>query len=410
MSHVQATLAALSSARGKDKLQVLRAQRTVSLEEVLRYTYSKEYVYGLKVAVPASYDGCTDLSQEDRNLLDALAQRKLVGNDARVAAQSAIADNTLLAFIINKDLRIGMQAKSVNIALAVEGQKPVIPTFDVQLAKAVPLAKIKFPVYAETKYDGVRVIAQIAGGVVTLRTRNGKRIYLPMLEDALSAAPSGVLDGELVFKAGASCDRTTVSGLVTSAMVTPVVNEDIMFIVFDHLTSEEWEKQACYRGYTARRRSAWAVVMSDVASKYVSLSGATCCKSAAVVSDVYDSHIAAGMEGLILKQPDHCYSFKRSADWAKMKETKTADLVCSGTTEGTGKFAGMIGALECFGAVEGADVVVKVAGLTDEMRGKPESFFKGQLIEVAYNTLSVDKSTGQASLFLPRFKCVRDDK
>jgi len=118
-----------------------------------------------------------------------------------------------------------------------------------------------------------------------------------------------------------------------------------------------------------------------------------------------------GYEGLVLKYPEHKYTFKRSKDWIKVKEVKHADLRVVDIREGTGKYKGMIGGLVCVGEVEGHRVRVAVgSGLSDIQRSLDDIEFIQETVEVLYNTVIQDSVTLEWSLFLPRFVQVRFDK
>ena len=129
------------------------------------------------------------------------------------------------------------------------------------------------------------------------------------------------------------------------------------------------------------------------------------------VNSLFEKVLADKQEGLILKSDKHRYSFKRSADWVKLKDILTADLQCVDIIEGTGKYEGMIGALVCEGFIDGVLVKVNVgSGLTDCQRSDHWSEYISHTIEVKYNSLIQDSVTKEWSLFLPRFVTVRFDK
>jgi ATP-dependent DNA ligase len=80
-----------------------------------------------------------------------------------------------------------------------------------------------------------------------------------------------------------------------------------------------------------------------------------------------------------------------------------------GTEEGTGKYAGMLGAIIC----ESSDGVVKTrvgSGFSDKQRKELTSEdLIGRIAAVKYNMRSVDKQ-GNHSLFLPIILEIRTDK
>ena len=100
---------------------------------------------------------------------------------------------------------------------------------------------------------------------------------------------------------------------------------------------------------------------------------------------------------------------KRSKTQIKFKAELDADLLCVGVEEGTGKYAGKIGALK----LESADGIIKCkvgTGLSDADRNHPPETYLDKVIAIVYNARIVDISTGIESLFLPRFIEVREDK
>jgi ATP-dependent DNA ligase len=129
----------------------------------------------------------------------------------------------------------------------------------------------------------------------------------------------------------------------------------------------------------------------------------------ATAQALYQEKLDEGEEGLILKDPEGPWEDKRVKHQVKMKAELEADLLCTGTTAGTGKYTGMIGALE----VRSADGAVKCSvgtGLSDEERRSDPSEFVGKVLAVKYNALITDKKTKAKSLFLPVFVEIRLDK
>jgi len=411
---LQKLLTKLSTLTGAAKVRCLAAglkDPELALDTVMTLTYAPTRTYGVTLPVPKSFKGVKPLSTADYRLLDSLADRRASGDYAKKRAAEAAGLNPLMAFIINRDLRIGMGVASINKAYRIEQGRDLIKTFKCQLAKKAEPAKMTYPVWVEPKLDGVRVLARL-GQRVELYTRQGKQIYLPELEQWLQDANlDGLLDGELIYNDGAtSADRSKISGAVLTAMHEGYVNESkLTFKVFDYLTVSEWVLQVGSEEYEDRREEV-ARIIKHLGTDKVSLVPVTKCHTPAEVNACYEAAITAGTEGIIVKRPKHVYAFKRCADWGKMKAVNTADLRCVGFKVGKGKYQGQIGALACEGVVDGVQVSVHVAGLTDEQRKAPMTTFLGKTIEVAYNSVTTERVTGNKSLFLPRFVCVRIDK
>ena len=133
----------------------------------------------------------------------------------------------------------------------------------------------------------------------------------------------------------------------------------------------------------------------------------------------YNELLQRGEEGAVLKNLDGIWKDHTSPNQVKMKVKDPADLLCVGTyahsktsikrgskTIDTSKWIGGLN-------LESADGIIKVntgSGLVDADRAKDPSEYIGKIIELEYNEITDDKSTGQKSLFLPIFKCIRIDK
>ena len=104
------------------------------------------------------------------------------------------------------------------------------------------------------------------------------------------------------------------------------------------------------------------------------------------------------LEGLVLKKADEKYEFRRSKFWCKVKDWFSADVKVIGVEEGTGKYAGMLGAL----IVDFNGVSVRVgSGYSDAQR---EWFFENppEIIEVEYKMITKDGSMQHPSFVKER--------
>jgi len=399
----------LRAANGRtEKEAILRSTATELDRRMFRYAYDKLLSFGLKFN-DVEHQTLFPPTEEDFALLDRLSSRELSGAAARKAVvHHAQEFGGLVMLVCNKDLDCGASATTINNVFP-----STVPQFKLQLAKEQPLSKIRFPCFVETKYDGVRLAIINRAGKVTFRTRNGKYVKLPILQEYLEGCDKRnyMLDTEVTLASGKMEDRTKVSGMITSAMRGGAIYENLLlFNVFDTLPLHDLDTSTCALDYTTRRVFVHGAV-AELECPQLQVAQAFECANAAEVEAVYAKHIAQGFEGLILKHAHSSYTFKRTTDWTKMKETKTADLVCTGVVPGAGKYQGEIGALICEGTVE--DVVVHVkagSGLTDLQRRLPLHTYIGRVIELKYNTVITDKVTGRHSLFLPRFVTIRDDK
>lgn len=390
---------------------ILRAKADTFDKKMFQYAYHPDRMYYLKFN-HIDYDTLQPFSDMDKVILDRLLARDIVGNNARdIVEDHCHMYGDLIKLICNKDLDCGVSATTLNKVFG----KNFIPQFKVQLATEVPLEEVSLPILGQLKYNGVRVTALIHDGNITLKTRNGKVFEYPALEEYLRCIPRDVMiDGELTDLENKH--HQGVSGIVNSAIKGTPISKELIFNVFDTMELDEFEAQDCCLSYKVRfdrlkeHVNYLYATLEDEVKSLVKLADTYYFNTHADINAKFNEVLGMGLEGLILKREDHKYMFKRSKDWIKMKAIKTADLRCSGIEEGTGKYLNAIGALQCYGEVEGQEVEVNVgSGLSDAQRFYDPAEFIGNLIEVKYNSLIEDKTTGKLSLFLPRFVTVRGD-
>ncbi len=391
--------------------EVILSRASELEQRVFNYAYDYNKVYHLK---QVGLINLANLGEPDENLFTFLDFTMLNPGMTPGQKRDALEEyckhhGDLAKLIVRKDLDVGATAKTVN-----KVHPGLIPVFNVQLAKEVPLEEVEFPCIAQVKYDGVRlIIIKHYDNRVEFITRNGKKVNLPVLA-AKVANISGngfVLDCEATLETGKVEDRTQISGKINSAMHGSIINEsNIVLNVFDALLLTDFNSQVCYSEY--RNRYAYMVALLQTIRDNQLVPATTVeCSTKETVQALYEGVIEEGYEGLILKHNEDKYQFKRSKQWIKMKEIKEVDLICYDYHEGEGKYEGMIGALLCEGKVEGKQVKVAVgSGLTDQDRQRDPIEFMAEKLEIKYNTVIQDSTTGEWSLFLPRYVRVRFDK
>lgn len=308
---------------------------------------------------------------------------------------------TVLAQVLQKTFKIGLTIKSVN---------DVIPDFAFEMQCMLAdspddKTKMTLPIRVDIKYDGVRVLAKVEAGIVTLYTRQGKILKLPELEKEiikLSGGQNCVLDGEIESVGGM---RTSISGLVTSNIASgyhPSHDMSIMYSVFDMLTVDEFKNKVCTRPLRERQiRLSNTFVNCKAHLQKISEAKFVICHTEEAVITTTNELIAAGFEGTIVKDLSATYCFGRSSAWLKYKAVNSCTLQCVGVTEGTNKRKGKVGALVCQSSC--GKVTVSVGGGMDD--ADIELFTKvspvGKFVEVLFNVL-IEGDPGQYSLFLPR--------
>jgi len=281
------------------------------------------------------------------------------------------------------------------------------PGEHLQLAKTMDMSKIHLPARAELKLDGIRAV-YFQG---KFYTRAGKEIVLPKATELFAPARGHVIDIEITLESGKLVDRPTVSGMVNSAIKGGKINEShLYFNIIDCISAVDYVDERATETYDMRLTKI-DIFIEQANCRQIRAIPFVDVNTLDELSLEYDRRVADGYEGIVVKNYADQYQYKRSKQWARFKEVRTADLICVMTVDGKGKYTGMIGALQLVGVVEGKYIEVKVgSGMTDYDRGINPDFYLKKIIEVKYNSITRDSITGQASLFLPRFVMVREDK
>ena len=179
----------LSGSNAK-KLALARNTDSV-LSLVLHWTYNPYLRYYMKDPVTRG-EGKEHLSEQTWRLLGSLADRTLTGYAAVGALSVHLRMLTpksaaLLRRVVNKDLKIGVGAKTINAVFP-----GLVPEHPIMLAKLFEERRFRGPMFTSPKIDGVRAVFKDG----KFRSRRGHE-YLG-LEELADVLPNAViLDGEL---------------------------------------------------------------------------------------------------------------------------------------------------------------------------------------------------------------------
>lgn len=334
------------------------------LKQVLRYAYDPAILFGITernfstpVTVaphPTEFDSWVFV------LLDQViaasgtnAKRELL--ESRMAEMGSLG-RQLVTRIINRDLRCGISASTINNACP-----NLLAKFDVMLAKLYSERSISsWPVLVEPKLDGLRVIADVdtRKRTVTYSTRTGKAITSlnnfseEVLAFAMSFTETGVVtfDGEVtsgsfleslseVRKSDKQVEEGTYNifdALVLGGGTSPIMG-----------SNEELKVQGTQLERRRRLIAAWEHYRAhvDYVPKFLKPTGSYSVNSEEEIFTLYDRCRDAGYEGVLIKDPDAFYVKKRSSAWMKIKAKETLDLPVVGAFEGAGQFKGSLGGL-----------------------------------------------------------------
>jgi len=373
--------------------------------------------FGVKqVPIREGADGEGLPMKEFEELSSSLIERTLTGHDARdtIIQYMEMATNEQwndwYRRILIKDLRCGTGAKLINKVV-----KGTIPLFECMLAHdgAKHPKKITGECMVEYKYDGVRVIAIVQNGSATLHSRNGKILSnFPHIEEALSKPEFEglVFDGEVMSEDFQSLMKQVhrKEGAQT---------EDAYLAVFDMLTLAEFKAGGTTKTAEVRRGRLLELDHANLLPDSIRIVDAYSVnfdteEGRAEFDKLNKTALAEGYEGLMIKPIDQGYKCKRSHAWLKVKPFIEVTLSVVDVEEGTGKNAGMLGALVVEGEDDGKFFKLNVgSGLTDDMRKDVwavKDSVIGQLVEIRADAATQSQDSDDVwSLRFPRFKTFR---
>ena len=391
--------------------------------EGLSMGLDKLYTFGVKQVPVSEADGQGLSWVMFKQLAESLYRRELTGHAARDAIKLAMDVatksqwNDFYRRILIKDMRAGFGEKSVNtVAKKAKKLEYSIPVFECMLAHdgANHESKITGKKILQPKLDGVRVLTVLdfESRTVTMYTRNGKvlenfsHITDKLVEQLDNFGRSYVLDGEIM------------SGTFNELMKqvhrkSDVAASDAVLNLFDILPLVEFKQGKSTMGQ--RRRFEFlrnfANIFKDTGCiellpyKEVNLDEFL---GDIEYRDYNKEMVAAGYEGIMIKDPDAKYECKRSVSWLKQKPFIEVSLTVTAVEEGTGRNVGKLGALVCEGVDDGKRIVVNVgSGFTDSDRDEywmGKDSVVGQVVEIRADATTRNQDSEDVwSLRFPRF-------
>lgn len=435
----------VSSTKAKQEILASEPSNDV-MKSLLVGAYSPFLQFNIK-KIPVSIKACqsteihAEMYQKFLNLLVQFNKRELTGNAAIDAYASFLQEccpeeYTWYTRVIDKDLKIGMADKGINKVF-----KGLIPVYEVLLADKIPAEDLNLdtskalkmlPEHIVTQYkiDGYRLNIHVTdSGDVMIRTRNGKVVsgYTDLETEAKEKLPRGyVYDGEVVApelfdwisentkqQGGVTANRDLFAEVMSHAF-SKEENKQGIFNMFDMIPLSEWNSQKPTESLQVRtERILKQVKPLDLHHIVIVPTSRVYCKNnpqdLKEIVETFHQFLDIGWEGLMIKNWDAKYEFKRSKNLLKMKLMDYLDLPVTDIFEGTGKYSGMLGGV--YVDYKGYQVGVG-SGWSDEQRAyywKNPNEIIGKTIEVAYQAETKNK-TGGISLSFPVVKHIRYDK
>lgn len=390
-----------------EKKRILQESKSDRLKQIFKFTYDPFITFGIS-KVDASdvvYGNYSEVSEDVfwdvyvKSLLECLMKRELTGNAARDEIKKVITlatpeDGAIVLNILKKDLRIGAGKKLINAVY-----ENLFPEDFCMSANKYSKKKVSYPVWADSKLDGVRCIAVVDENEIKLFSRNGKEFKnYGTIEDEIRQLdlPAGTrLDGEITMGHFQDLMRT-----VSRKDEGIELAKDAVYNIFD------LPEESIPLSKRLENLADLGNIIEKKQLRHLKLVDGRWLKNEDEMMKFYNEQLENGQEGIMIKSSDGLYEFKRGWGWQKLKPEHTDDLEIIDTEEGTGKYAGQLGAFVC--RLENGENVRVGSGLKDEERielwNRREELI-GQVIEVKYQ-----EKTKDGSLRFPIFIKFRPDK
>lgn len=351
------------------------------------HTQSPENFFA-KLDELANKSGATNLDKEELSWLAAMDKESV-----KVANR-----------ILKKDLRCGASIKTFRKYF------PELPVHEVMLCdndleKFIKYCEVPENVRVSLKLDGVRTWACHYGENIRYVSRNGKdycnfSVFTREVKDLAEyiAKMCGEKDAtHIIIDGEAIADDRDFDAFVGNAKKEVADTSKFTYHVFDFVCITQPDLMLDTRLLILQTY----FDANSTKLKRLKLVEHTELASWDDIQTLLDEALRKGEEGLVLKCAHDPYVYKRSISWCKVKKRETLDLSVIGVEPGTGKYAGMMGAL----IVDYNGTSVKVgSGYTDIQR-KEYLYNPPSMIEVAYQSI-----TANGSLRFPIFIKRRDDK
>ena len=365
-------------------------------------------------------------------LVGKLRRRELTGHAARDALLEMASNTSQVEWngwyrrILLKDFKCGCSDSTINKILEAEGKSAapyIIPVFSCQLAKngddhPKKMNGLKF---IDPKLDGVRILTvfDIENQTVTQYSRDGRQNdrfeviansltkILPKLEQSI------VLDGEMV-------SRNFQDLMKQLNRKDDVDMGDAKLALFDIIPLTDFLSGECKLTQTQRHQilAGFSGVLQEYCGDKVYVIPKLIVNLDTVdgqktFKEFNNETVAAGFEGIMVKDPYAIYKTKRSDAWLKIKPVVSYDVEVIGFESGKpeSKFKNTLGGLVCRGVDQGKIIEVVVgSGYSEELRDQiwnNKDAVLGQIIEVKGDCLTKSQDNDTWSIRFPVFVTFR---
>lgn len=405
---------------GNTQLGYLSTFKSDLLKEILEYTYNPHKKYKID---EGKYDKITttignklSLHQEDWNdfksFLDTLAEKKSATDKDVLAIKTFIdkyEEADFLKMVLFKDLRLNMNIKKF---------QKVWPNFcvepQVQLAQKFEGVKYPYSLYSR-KLDGLR--AYYKDGVAISRTNKPHKTeplaHITAQLKQFIDYDTWVYDGEIIYlNPDGTEDFTKAISLARSDNRTPEC-DNLYYCIFDMIQKEAFENKtpdvATFKDEYTRMKAHLGIVEEKRDWYVTSQPNILLLKQVdeTRLEELQQNRIKYNYEGIMIRNADAHYEYKRSNNIRKIKEMQDTEVKLLGMEAGTGKFANTLGAMVA--DYNGYELKIG-SGFSDEQRKhywQHRDEYVGKYVKVKYFEKTVNQQGGE-SLRFPIFLCFRD--
>lgn len=337
-------------------------------------------------------------------LLKKLENREVTGNAAKAEVCSVFQRMTTDEALIYKNILLkkplGITAKTVN-----KVWPGLIPEFLLMLApnEIADITKVRYPLFVQPKLDGYRCVYHNNA----MWSRSGKPFANKNVQEYFNSVFSQdtyTTDGELYAPGHTFNELQTILNTVDAP-----IPAGLKYFIYDCMTTPEWDAKMCRKPYGDRYKLINKVVAALGDHKKVLAIANDKVNTSKEVVDLYKVYLEDKLEGVMLKDPEGIYQWKRvtikSGEMLKVKPYKTEDLEVTGIYDGEGKFEGMAGGV----VINFNGVAVRCGSgfddVTREAMAQSPSNYIGKVAEIRYLEVTED-----GSLRHPSFLRWREEK
>jgi DNA ligase-1 len=242
----------------------------------------------------------------------------------------------------------GVGVKTVNKAF---GYK-FLPEHNIMLMNEwkEPLENLRYPVYVQRKLDGFRCTYIPNLGFVGRKGLPIANVNLPAhlnMGNTLATKKNifnmlnFVFDGEVYSH---KRNFNEIASILSS--VDKPIPEDVKFYIFNAISKNGWDMQKCSDTYTDQLQL-FAFIRDQGIHERIEFMQTFICDNPKDLQELYQSFLAEGYEGAIVRSLDFSYCWKRatakSQTIMKLKPKDHIDVKIIGCFEGQGNMTGMLG-------------------------------------------------------------------